>query len=481
MDFALVIKEEENSSLTILGPDGAPASSQEESAKFLFDHWAGVFSPRPVKLNIARLVLEPFIQLAPDDIDWDPTFQVFYAALVLRKDTGAGPDGIPYSFWSLAPLELSKAIFDNYLALKRGDPPTVSFNDSKKVCPAKGLEAEDHTFRFTRAPSKTRPLSLSNTDNKATSAMAALPMNKCASSTVSEIQAGGVRGRKMTDNILNLEYKALQFMITNQLLSGIFALDQAAAFPSISRAFILWVLKCMRIPRRIRKLIKALYNGGSNGISFGGRTFFHFLASAGVKQGDPSSMVIFVLCFDPILRWINSLLGPLGDHIFGYCDDVGIASQNMLRSWPVIKNCFHIVGVISGLFLNVAKTQCCVIFGECLEHIAAEPGEADPSLLRYLFKDYVKYLGVVIGPGAEKVIWSAAIIAYKECITFLRSIDAGFTSTISLYNVLGASIASWIGSFVRPSDELLILEGKSLQRLTHGPWNVFPKRLLLFQ
>ena len=309
--------------------------------------------------------------------------------------------------------------------------------------------------------------------------MVALPLNDCASKTVSEIQAGGIRGRRMSDNILNLECKALQFMITNQLLSGIFALDQAAAFPSISRAFIHWVLKRMRIPRRIRKLIKALYLGGKSGVNFGGRTYYHFVSGAGVKQGDPASMVIFVLCFDPILRWISSLLSPIGDHLFGYCDDVGIASQNMLRSWPIIQKCFMLVGKFSGLFLNVAKTKCCVIFGELMDHVADELREVDSSLTRNLFNDFVKYLGVYLGPGAEQVMWREAIVAYKECISFLRCIDAGFTSTISLYNVLGASIFSWIGSFAPPSQELLILEGKSLQRLTHGPWNVFPKRLLM--
>ncbi len=83
----------------------------------------------------------------------------------------------------------------------------------------------------------------------------------------------------------------------------------------------------------------------------------YFIAGAGVKQGDPSSMVIFVICFDP-LRWINSLLAPIGYYLFGYCDDVGIACKNLLISWPIIKKRFHIAGRISGLWLNGRK---CVI------------------------------------------------------------------------------------------------------------------------
>ena len=95
-----------------------------------------------------------------------------------------------------------------------------------------------------------------------------------------------------------------------------------------------------------------------------------------------------------------------------------------------------------------------------------------------LFRNFVKYLGVFVGPGALEVAWDGVILAYSECIVFLRNLDAGFVPTISLYNVLAASICSWIGSFIAPSHKLLVLEGKSLQRLTHGPWNIFPKALM---
>ena len=308
--------------------------------------------------------------------------------------------------------------------------------------------------------------------------MVAAPLNAVAAEVVCEIQAGGIRGRKMTNNIINLECKAMQFMITNQLLSGIFALDQAAAFPSISRKFIHWIMKKMGVPKRIRTLLKALYTGGKNGINFGGRTYHFFVSGAGVKQGDPAAMITFVLCFDPILRWISSLLSPLGDHLFGYCDDVGIVCRNLLISWPIMKKCFIIVGKVSGLFLNTGKTQCGILFDSQIDYIVSHLCDSDKTLSKDLFKGHVKYLGVFIGPTAHTVMWNDVIDAYKECVQCLRGIDAGFTSTMSLYNILCVSICSWIGSFVPPSKELLRLEAKSLQRLTHGPWNVFPIQLL---
>ena len=310
-----------------------------------------------------------------------------------------------------------------------------------------------------------------------------LSLNQVAEKTVNIFQAGGVSGIKMVDHILDLEAKAIQFVLTNQLLSGIFALDQAAAFPSISRRYIHWVLKVMCVPRRIRRLFRALYTGGKNGVSFGGRVYYYFVAYSGVKQGDPSSMVIFVLCFDPILRWIDSLLSPLGDCLFGYCDDVGIACRDVTKSWPIIAKCFHIVSRIAGLHLNTDKTQCCVLFKESLCRIMAafQVGDGLPNpynLDQSLFRNVVKYLGVLLGPGAAALAWVEVSTSYTECVKFLRDIDAGFTPTISLYNILCMSICSWVGSFHAPSRDLSTLESKSLQRLTHGPWNVFSKTSL---
>ena len=64
---------------------------------------------------------------------------------------------------------------------------------------------------------------------------ACIPLNALADRIVAPLQSGGIRGRPMVDNIINLEAKAIQYLITHQLLSGICALDQRAALPSISR------------------------------------------------------------------------------------------------------------------------------------------------------------------------------------------------------------------------------------------------------
>ncbi len=120
-------KRRKITSLSILSPDGAPASSSAESAKLLYLHWKEVFSLKPVNLGTASITLGALVQPCPPGINWTPSFDSFFAWLCSKKDTGGcGPDGIPYSFWALAPLPYARAIYDHYLALCDGDPPQIT-------------------------------------------------------------------------------------------------------------------------------------------------------------------------------------------------------------------------------------------------------------------------------------------------------------------------------------------------------------------
>ncbi len=116
--------------------------------------------------------------------------------------------------------------------------------------------------------------------------------------------------RLLNTEVVNLEAKAIQYVITDEKLAGIIALDQAAAFSTISRRYIFWVLKHMKIPKPHRKLLKSLYSGGKSHVCFGGQSFMTFQATSGVKQGCPLSMTLFALATDPIIRLMAAKISP---------------------------------------------------------------------------------------------------------------------------------------------------------------------------
>ena len=52
--------------------------------------------------------------------------------------------------------------------------------------------------------------------------------------------------------------------------------------------------------------------------------------STGVKQGDPSAMQLFILGYDPLIKFISASLSPIEHILLPYCDDVAIAIANVV-------------------------------------------------------------------------------------------------------------------------------------------------------
>eukprot|EP00959_Pyramimonas_sp_CCMP1952_P016198 342784-Pyramimonas_sp.AAC.1 len=77
--------------------------------------------------------------------------------------------------------------------------------------------------------------------------------------------------------------------------------DICAAFPSLAIPWMLHILSRMRVCPYVCKFFHMLYQNNIAIISLGGRTHGEFSMASGVKQGCPSSMLLFVLAADPLL------------------------------------------------------------------------------------------------------------------------------------------------------------------------------------
>lgn len=197
----------------------------------------------------------------------------------------------------------------------------------------------------------------------------------------------------MTNNILQLGAKALQFLIENAPDSGVIALDQAAAFLTLSRKYLMYVLHNMNMERRLRVAIKMLLLPSQGRISIVGRVFGSILLSGAVKQGCPAAMVLFIFGFDPIIRWISGLIAPHDLHLGAYCDDVGLVVRRMSVVWSILARVFALVTKFSSLHLNVSETQILIIYSIDRSALELELEQISPAVCES-FTRALKYLGV---------------------------------------------------------------------------------------
>ena len=108
------------------------------------------------------------------------------------------------------------------------------------------------------------------------------------------------------------------------------------------------------------------------------------------------SMVIFLFSYDPILRWISATLSSLGAEPFGMCDDLAITTLSISSAWDELVKFFYLVGCFASLKLNAPKTQILFALGDN-ELTMSSLISRGYGLVRGSFKNYIKYLGVILG------------------------------------------------------------------------------------
>ena len=189
-------------------------------------------------------------------------------------------------------------------------------------------------------------------------------------------------------------------------------------------------------------------------------------------------MQLFILGYDPLIRFISASLSPVEHIILPYCDDLAIAIANVLLGWQTLLTCFELIFKISALHLNTDKTQFLLTSEDTKEQDVVSIMRLDSTLLSSQFLPFLKYLGIFIGPDSCSENWNAVMCDYLSTSRFIAYLDCGLLTKISLYNMLAIAKLSYVASFLHPNKEILKAENRALQTLCRGPWNAIPPKLL---
>jgi hypothetical protein len=208
-----------------------------------------------------------------------------------------------------------------------------------------------------------RPISLLNTAYKITSSAIAGRLKSVLPKLIHEDQKGFMKGRYIGDNIRKI-YDLLLYTEKENIPGLIISADIEKAFDSVSWSFLYKALKFFNFGPGLIQWIHTMYNDIVSCVSVNGQYSNWFNIKRGVRQGDPCSAYLYLICAEILAIFIRQNEKIKGIEVDTYevllsqfADDTNFCldgSEESFRECVKVLNCFS---EMSGLTLNKEKTS----------------------------------------------------------------------------------------------------------------------------
>ena len=437
----------------------------DDGGRYLFtgqDHikaiiwaWQRIFGK---ELTLDDELLADHIIAGYDINKWDwskavPFSQNLVGNFVSRlKHTGTGKDGVHnfcFRFGGETVIRYLVKLIDAYF---NEQPLPEDINDGLFVFLSKADREDDSALSSAgiyRTPTDLRPLTLKNTENKIVAGVCNTIIKPVVEKAAEVSQRGFVANRQLVQNAVDLDFSsrldALEYTHTqdlkgfnfwSELMVTQFGLlnsipvallfDYASAFPSVSHAWIRYLLLLISIPDGIFSLIMAMYNKNKAFMLTPDGIMFMFYILCGVLQGCPLSGSLFVMVIDPLLFMLKIHIEDTGLGIVRACaDDIGV-SLRKLQDVIFFEQIFSRFTKISGLSLNAKK---CVIILTCIsasksnvEFVRKWLSHNVPAWQNMIICDGAKYLGIFLGPKVKQLLWKKPLEKFKDRVNNIHSL-----------------------------------------------------------
>ena len=159
--------------------------------------------------------------------------------------------------------------------------------------------------------SQYRPISLCNTIYKVISKIIVLRIRHLLPSLISPMQIAFIEGRRGTDNVI-IAQELIYSLRKRKGRTGfmVVKIDLEKAYDRLEWSFIKMVLEHFGFSENMIRLIMSCVSSTTTALLFNGSKLESFQPSRGIRQGDPISPYLFLLCME-----------FLGAQITGMCED----------------------------------------------------------------------------------------------------------------------------------------------------------------
>ncbi|XP_058784057.1 uncharacterized protein LOC131658822 [Vicia villosa] len=262
------------------------------------------------------------------------------------------------------------------------------------------------------SPQEFRPISLCNVILKVITKTIANRLKGILPDIVSEEQSAFVKGRLITDNAL-IAMDCFHWMKNKKKgKKGVMALklDMSKAYDRLEWEFVVGTLEAFNFPTGLINLIKRCISSVTYQILINGQPSRSFCPQRGLRQGDPLSPYLFILCAEILSGMFkmaaNSKVfhgikvarhAPTISHLFFADDNLLFSRANEFEAARIL-GILHRYQNASGQLVNVEKSE--VSFSG---NVSAASKEAIRSFLGFKsVNSHTKYLGLPVVFGRSK-------------------------------------------------------------------------------
>ncbi|KAL6203603.1 hypothetical protein ACLB2K_027303 [Fragaria x ananassa] len=215
-----------------------------------------------------------------------------------------------------------------------------------------------------------QPISLCNTLYKVVSKIIVQRLRPMMSMLVSPSQVSFIPSRNIIDNIIVAQEMLHKFRNSKGNLEFMaWKIDLAKAYDKLQWQFIESVLWEVGIRGKLLQLMIQCFTSVNSRVIFNGEATEDFCPESGLRQGDPLSPYLFVLCMEKLSHLLNFQVkqgrwkpmkicrnGPVVSHLF-FVDDLILFGEASLAQAEVMRSCIDCFCLNSGQEVSFEKSS----------------------------------------------------------------------------------------------------------------------------
>jgi ribonuclease HI len=406
---------------------GVWTDKKEEVAEILIDYYETIFQTSHPSLIEEAVAHVPQVVTSSMNESLTREFTAVEVEEALKQMAplkAPGPDGLPplfyQRFWPVVGQDVTRGVLS---CLNSGQLLTSINHTFITLIPK--VKNPERVTEF-------RPISLCNVIYKLVSKVVANRLKIILPHIISDSQSAFVPGRLITDNVL-VAFETLHHMHTTKMgRDGAMALklDMSKAYDRVEWAYLESIMRKMGFHPRWVSIIMQCISTVSYSLLVNGEPHGYLKPSRGLRQGDPLSPYLFLLCAEGLHSLISQASvqgemqgvalcrrGPKITHLF-FADDSLLFTKATTRDCAKLQVILQLYERASGQQINRDKTT--IFFSK------ATPSGTQEAIKNTLgvpiIKQYEKYLGLPSFVGKNRTacftqlkerVWSK-LMGWKE-------------------------------------------------------------------